>query len=316
MKAVLLDTNRFIEGLALPAPEKVTEYVTFESTPQDSDIIIERCHDADIMITGSLRIEDTVIAALPKLKLIQATSAGTNTIDKEACKKHGVELYSAGGFAVKSVPEHTLMLMLMGMRAATYYHNAVINGDWQQQQMASLAQMPLFDLEGKTLGIIGVGSIGKRVTELARAFKMTVLWAEHQGEEPRNEDYTDFDTLLAASDVISLHVPLTADTKHLIDEKTIAKMTKKPLVVNAARGAIVDSKAMADAIGKGNVLGYATDVFEREPVVESDPLLKLAEQAHPRLIFSPHVAAGSQQAHHAVWDIVTQQINDFIEKHS
>ncbi len=315
MKAVLLDEKRFLNGLELPMPEKVSEYVTFEKTPQDNKIIIERCQDADIMISGSLRIEREVIEALPNLKLIQLSSSGMNTVDQEACKEHNVTLYNASAFAAKAVPEHTFMLMLNALRASVHYHQKVVDGSWRKDRSSQINQAPMIDVEGLTLGIIGVGTVGKRVTEIAKAFGMTVLWAEHQGKKPRNEDYIDFDTMLAAADVISLHCPLTPETKHLINKDTLAKMTKKPLVVNVARGAVVDSKAMAKAVADDQILGYATDVFEKEPIAKDDPLLKLAEDQHPRVIFSPHIASGSKNAHYKLWQIVQEQVNEFIENY-
>lgn len=315
MKAVLLDEVRFLEGIELPKPERVSEYVTFESTSQDNKTIIERCQDADIMISGSLRIEREVIEALPNLKLIQLTSSGMNTVDHEACRDNNVELYNASAFASKAVPEHTFMLMLNALRAGVHYHHKVIDGNWREAGSAEINQAPMIDMEEQTLGIIGVGTVGKRVSEIAQAFGMTVLWAEHQGKAPRNEDYTDFDTVLAASDIISLHCPLTEQTKHLINKDTLAKMSKKPLVVNVARGAVVDSKAMVQAVQNNQVLGYATDVFEKEPIAKDDPLLKLVEQQHPRVIFSPHVASGSKNAHHKLWEIVQEQINEFIDNY-
>ena len=172
--------------------------------------------------------------------------------------------------------------------------------------------IPLIDLEDKTLGIIGVGTIGKRVTEIAKAFGMKVLWAEHQGKAPRNEDYTDFDTVLETSDVISLHCPLTEQTQHLINQDTLAKMKKKPLLVNVARGGVVDSQALSDAVKNDQIMGYATDVFEQEPTTKDDPLLQLAD--HPRVIFSPHNAWGSKAAQEKLWDILSGQVSDFIAK--
>lgn len=315
-KAVLLDEKRFSEGLELTPPEKIGEYVTYYETPQDNKVIIERCQDAQIMIVGTLKIEREVIEALPKLKLIQVTSVGSNQIDKEACEENEVEVLNVPGFATVSVAEHTFMLMLNAMRAGVHYHNTVLDGTWYKTGQAYYMDEELIDVNNLTLGIIGVGSIGKRVTELAQAFGMTVLWAEHKGEEPRNDDYTDFESVLAASDIISLHCPLTEKTKHLIDKDAIAKMSKKPLLVNAARGPIVDSIALADAIKNDQVLGYATDVFEEEPAGEDDPIVKLGKAQHPRVILSPHHGAGSKAAQRKLWDILTKQVNEFIEKQS
>lgn len=311
MRAVFLDKGTFSDGIDLPAPAGITDYMTYHDTPKDNHVILERCRDADIIITNKVQIDAEVIAQLPNLKLIQLTATGMNNVDQDACDRHHVTLYNVAGYAVKSVPEHTFMLMLNAMRAGIHYHQKVADGTWRDNGNFCLLDIPLIDLEDKTLGIIGVGTIGKRVTEIARAFGMTVLWAEHQGRAPRSADYTAFGDVLAQSDVLSLHCPLTAQTQHLINKDTLAKMTKQPLLVNVARGGIVDSQALATAIHNEQIIGYASDVFEQEPITADDPLLSLSD--HPRVIFSPHNAWGSKSAQQTLWQILTKQVSDFIE---
>ncbi|MCH1783708.1 D-2-hydroxyacid dehydrogenase [Psychrobacter glaciei] len=313
MQAVFLDKGTFSDGVDLPAPTGISDYVTYDDTPKDNEVILARCKDADIIITNKVQIDAGVISKLPNLKLIQLTATGMNNVDQEACVEHNVALYNVAGYAVKSVPEHTFMLMLTAMRAGIYYHQKVADGTWQANGNFCLLDIPLIDLEDKTLGIIGVGTIGKRVTEIARAFGMSVLWAEHQERTPRNDDYTAFDEVLARADVLSLHCPLNAQTQHLINKDTLAKMTKQPLIVNVARGGVVDSQALTDAINNEQIIGYATDVFEQEPIVKDDPLLTLAN--HPRVIFSPHNAWGSKSAQETLWQMLSNQVADFIDDH-
>ena len=312
MQAIFLDRATFSEDIELPAPTGIDDYITYDNTPQDDAVIIERCKNADIIFANKVKINAEVIKQLPKLKLIQLTATGMNNVDQEACIAHNVALNNVAGYAVKSVPEHTFMLMLTAMRAGIYYHNKAIDGSWQASGNWCLLDVPLIDLEDKTLGIIGVGTIGKRVTDIARAFGMTVLWAEHQGRKPRNSDYTAFDEVLACADVISLHCPLSDNTHHLINKDTLAKMSKQPLIVNVARGGIVDSQALADAINNEQIMGYATDVFEQEPMLADDPLLGITD--HPRVIFSPHNAWGSESAQIKLWQILSEQVTDFINK--
>ncbi|PNK60632.1 D-2-hydroxyacid dehydrogenase [Psychrobacter sp. FDAARGOS_221] len=314
MKAVFLDRGTFLAGLELPKPEDITDYQVYQSTEQDDALIIERCQDADIIFSNKVVLNANIIANLPKLKLIQLTATGMNNVDADACEQHNITLYNVAGYAIKSVPEHTFMLMLNALRAGVHYHNKVIDGSWEASGSFSLMDVPLVDLEGRTLGIIGPGTIGKRVGEIAKAFGMQVLWAEHQGKAPRNEYYTDFDSVLEKSDIISLHCPLTESTKHLINESTLAKMKQQPLIVNVARGGVVDSKAMAQAVLNEQVLGYATDVFEQEPTTQDDPLLQLTKQNHPRVIFSPHNAWGSKAAQQKLWDILSEQVSSFIKQ--
>ena len=137
MKAVFLDRGTFSEGIELPAPSGVSDYMTYESTPADSKVIIERCQEADIIITNKVKINAEVISRLPKLKLIQLTATGMNNVDKEACDAHNVTLYNVAGYAVKSVPEHTFMLMVMALRAGIHYHEKVVNGSWAPSNLES-----------------------------------------------------------------------------------------------------------------------------------------------------------------------------------
>lgn len=313
MQAVFLDKGTFSDGVDLPAPTGISDYVTYDDTPKDNNVILARCKDADIIITNKVQIDAEVISKLPNLKLIQLTATGMNNVDQEACNKHNVALYNVAGYAVKSVPEHTFMLMLTAMRASIHYHQKVVDGTWQNNGNFCLLDIPLIDLEDKTLGIIGVGTIGKRVTEIARAFGMSVLWAEHQDRTPRNEDYTAFEEVLAQSDVLSLHCPLNEQTQHLINADTLAKMAKQPLIVNVARGGVVDSQALTDAINSEQIIGYASDVFEQEPITDEDPLLSISD--HPRVIFSPHNAWGSKSAQETLWQILSKQVAAFIDKH-
>ncbi|WP_435979341.1 D-2-hydroxyacid dehydrogenase [Psychrobacter sp. DM4] len=312
MHAVFLDKGTFSEGIDLPAPAGITDYITYDETPNDTKTIAQRCSDADIIIANKVKISAKVIAQLPKLKLIQLTATGMNNVDQQACMAHDVTLYNVAGYAVKSVPEHTFMLMLNAMRGGIYYHQKAADGTWRDNGNFCLLDTALIDLEDKTLGIIGVGTIGKRVTEIARAFGMRVLWAEHQGRTPRNAEYMAFDDVLATADVISLHCPLNEDTQHLINVNTLAKMTKRPLLVNVARGGIVDTRALADALSGEQIIGYASDVFEQEPIAADDPLLDFS--THPRVIFSPHNAWGSKSAQETLWQILSTQVAEFIKK--
>lgn len=310
MKAVFLDRATFSSDLELKPPNGLSDYQVYEQTPNDPKVMIERCCDADIIITNKVKLTAEVITQLPKLKLIQLTATGMDNVDKAACDRQGIALQNVAGYAVKSVPEHTLMLILSVMRASRHYHNQVVQGEWQTDGRFCLLGTPLIDLEGKTLGIIGYGTIGKRVAEIANVFGMRVLIAEHQGRVPRNSDYTAFDDVLGKSDIITLHCPLTAATHHLINDETIAKMAKQPLIVNVARGSVVDSGAVVDAVNAGKILGYASDVFEDEPIRDDDPLLTLRD--HPRVMLTPHNAWGSVNAQLTLWSILCEQVQRFI----
>lgn len=309
MKAVFLDRNTFLPTLDLTAPLGITDYTIYDSTPQDDTIIVERCLDAHIIIVNKVVINRAVIEQLPKLKLIQLTATGMNNIDLSACKAHGISVKNVAGYSVNSVPEHTFMLMLTAMRAGLHYHRQATDGTWQADGKFCLIDTPILDLAGRTLGIIGKGAIGQRVGQIASTFGMTVLYAERAGK-PLREGYTAFEDVLAQADVISLHCPLTDDTHHLINDDTIAKMHKQPLIINVARGGIVDSHAVVRGLDDERILGYCTDVFEHEPPHQDEPLLTLKN--HPRVFFTPHNAWASHAAQSRLWEILCKQVSDFI----
>ena len=298
MKAVILDRNTLSSQMELTVPEGVTQWVVYESTRPEQ--VISHLEGADIAITNKVKIGREHMEKLPQLKLIQLTATGTDNIDKVAAGERGIEVKNVVGYSTESVAEHFFMLLLAAMRGLKPYHTAVADGSWQADGRFCLTEPSILDLHTRTLGIIGVGNIGKAITDRAKAFGMRVLWAEREGKAPRSAEYTDFDTVLDQS-----------DTRHLISARTIAKMKRKPLVINVARGAVVDPQAIYDALEAGQLLGFATDVFESEPPVAGDPLLKLA--AHPRVLLTPHVAWASEYALDKLWKKVKSLIEEFIK---
>lgn len=307
MKATFLDTATF--SIKLPKPSSVTQMDTYEQTPNDTAVIVSRCQDSEIIITNKVLITKEILAQLPNLKLIHITATGTNNVDLAECERLGIAVKNVAGYSKVSVPEHTFMLILTAMRAGLHYHHRTTNGDWQADGKFCLVDMPIYDLAGKTLGIIGAGTLGKKVGEIAKAFGMTVLYAERAGKLPRDESYTAFDEVLASSDVISLHCALTPDTYYLINQTTLTKMTKKPLIVNMARGAIVNTDDVVNALNNHQILGYVSDVFEDEPP-KDNRLFDLKN--HPRVFFTPHNAWASENAQRRLWAILCEQIDEFV----
>ena len=306
MKAVFLDRNTLSSHMELSVPQGVTQWVVYESTSPEQ--LLTHLAGVDIAITNKVREH---LEQLPQLKFIQLTATGMDNIDTEAAKELGVTVRNVVGYSTESVAEHFLMLMLASLRGLKPYHTAVETGVWQADGRFCLTEPTLLDLHTRTLGIIGVGNIGKAITERAKAFGMRVLWAEREGKAPRNSDYTPFDQVLAQSDVLSLNCPLTPETHHLICERTLAKMQQKPLLINVARGAVIDPQAVYDALQQDKILGFATDVFEQEPPRKDDPLMQLAQ--HPRVLLTPHVAWASQYALDKLWKKVKEQIEQFIQ---
>ena len=235
MKAVFLDRNTLSERIDVDIPKGVVQWVAFQKTAPDE--IVQRLKPADIAIVNKVKLDETTLRQLPNLKLIHLTATGMDNIDKEAAKALGIEVKNVAGYSTESVTEHFFMMLLSAMRALKTYHANVSDGTWQKDGRFCLTEPPVFELHGKTLGIIGVGNIGKAISKVAEAFGMKVLWAERQGKAPRSKEYTDFDKVLAQSDIISLNCPLTPETKHLVNEDFVSKLRKKPLLINMARGA-------------------------------------------------------------------------------
>lgn len=310
MRAVFLDAATFSSEVVLTPPDGVHDWQCYDHTAQEAALISERLHDADIAVVNKVVMSEDIVQALPQLKLIQVAATGMDNIDIDACAAKGIEVRNVAGYAQGSVPEHTFMLMLAAMRALRYYHAAVVSGDWRRHGGFCLNDVALYDLQGKTLGIIGAGEIGRRVGSIARAFAMHVLFAERPNCTPRNAQYTDFDEVLARSDVLSLHCPLNAETHHLINARTLAKMQRQPLLINLARGAVVDSQAVVDALEKAQLFGYATDVFTHEPPAADDPLLMISD--HPRVVLTPHNAWAGLDAQRRLWAELREQVTHFI----
>lgn len=311
MKAVFLDRKTFSNEVNLPAPNGITEWVVYDETPHDPKIIAERLKGAQIAITNKVPLGETVLSACPDLKFIQVTATGTNNIDQSACEKYGVKMKNVAGYSTKSVVEHTFMLMLSAMRGLLPYHQRVANGDYQAQAQFCLVDLPLLDLNGKTLVIVGSGNIGQGMKKVAEAFEMKVFFAERKGQKPRSSEYLPFEEAFAVADVISLHCPLTPDTQFLINEETLTYCQKKPLLINGARGPVVKSEAVVEALNRGLLSGFATDVFIQEPPPADEALLTLKN--HPRVLFTPHNAWASVQAQEKLWAILSVQVSDFIQ---
>lgn len=308
MKAVFLDRATFAADVSLPAPAGVSDWRVFERS-EPAEVIARSC-EADIIITNKIVFDAELLAQLPQLKLIQITATGTDNVDKIAAEKQGIKVFNVSGYSTDSVAEHTLMMILATMRALSAHHRSVASGAWIKDGRFSLSTPALWDLKGKTLGLVGIGSIAHRVTELAQAFGMNVLWAERLGRAPRDDRYTDFETVMAASDVIALHCPLTAETKHLINHQTIAMMKRAPILINVARGAVMEAEAVAQALQKGQLSGLGCDVFLPEPPEADNPLLQFAN--HPRVILTPHNAWASFESQQQLWAILSTQVSNFI----
>ncbi|PHV12065.1 D-2-hydroxyacid dehydrogenase [Chitinimonas sp. BJB300] len=272
----------------LPLPHHWAEFDT--TSPAE---ITARCIDADVIVSNKVMLDANTIAALPRLKLIAVAATGINHIDLAAAKARGIAVCNIRGYADATVPEHALMLMLALLRNLPAYKRDMVDGKWQQSPNFCHFGAPVRDLNGRTLLIVGAGSLGQGTAKLARAFGMQVLFAEHKGASAVRTGYVDFQAGLAQADVISLHCPLTTTTRNLLSTTEFGWMKRDAVLINTARGGIVDEVALLAALRAGTLGGAGIDVLHEEPPRQGNPLL---EAGLANLIVTPHVGWASFEA--------------------
>jgi glycerate dehydrogenase len=264
---------------------------------------------ATIAITNKVALRRGALEQLPQLKLIAVAATGVDAIDLEYCRARGLSVTNVRDYAVHSVPEHVFMLLLALRRQLLRYREDLKNGAWQAASQFCLFHHPLRDLFGSTLGLIGYGALGRSVAKLAAAFGMRVIVAEHKNAAAIREGRTEFYQLLAQSDVVSLHCPLTPATSNLIGAAELAHMKTSAILINTARGALVDAAALIAALQNGQLAGAACDVLPVEPPRPGHPLLDLD---WPNFILTPHNAWASNEAKQALANQLIGNIEAFV----
>jgi glycerate dehydrogenase len=279
-------------------------YKEYQST-WTHDEIVERLKDADIAIINKVPMKAETLKALPKLKLIAVAATGTDIIDKAYCKEHGITIVNIRNYAFNTVPEHVLALIFVLRRNLFAYVEDIRNGVWNKSSQFCFLTHPIRDIAGSTLGIVGYGALGKSIAKRAEALGMKVL----PYDVVPQPGLVDFETILKESDIITLHVPLTPQTKNMIGAKEFAKMKPTAILINTARGGLVDEAALADALRKGTIAGAGFDVLTKEPPKDGNVLL---DPTIPNLIVTPHVAWASQEAMQILADQLIDNIEAFV----
>jgi glycerate dehydrogenase len=289
-------------------PSFAHEWVEHAQTHPDQ--VVERLAGASIVITNKVPISAASLAQLPALKLVAVAATGTDCVDKAACAARGVAVCNIRGYAVNTVPEHTFALILALRRNIVAYRESVLAGRWQQSGQFCFFDHSIRDLRGSRLGIIGEGVLGQRVAEIARAFGMQPLLAAHKGSSGLGPLYTPWQEVLQTSDVITLHSPLTAQTRGMIAMPEFEAMRRRPLIVNTARGGLVDEAALVRALDAGLIAGAGFDVVDGEPPAPDNPLMRAA--ARHNVILTPHVAWASDEAQQTLADQLVDNTDNFI----
>ncbi|MBE7928975.1 2-hydroxyacid dehydrogenase [Pseudomonas saudiphocaensis] len=291
-RAVFLDLAPLDQGdLDLTPLQSVFDELICHTQTNESQII-ERLQGAQVAIVNKLRLGDEVFSACPDLKLILVAATGLNNIDLAAARQRGISVCNCQGYGTATVAQHALMLLLALATRLPDYQAAVARGRWQESGQFCLLDFPIVELAGKTLGILGHGELGSAVAKLAEAFGMRVLTGNLPGRPPRPERL-DLDELLPEVDALSLHCPLTEQTRNLIGARELQLMKPTAYIINTARGGLIDEQALADTLRRGHLGGAATDVLTSEPPSNDNPLLAADI---PRLIVTPHSAWGSREA--------------------
>ncbi|TFE36816.1 D-2-hydroxyacid dehydrogenase [Paraburkholderia dipogonis] len=303
---VFLDRETLAPAIRLKAPGFEHELVEYQSTSPDE--VLGRIKDATIVIVNKVKLGEKVLSQCPNLRLIAVAATGTDCIDLKACARQGIVVTNIRGYALNTVPEHTMALILALRRNIVAYRQDVLAGEWQKSGQFCFFNHSIQDLAGSRIGIVGEGVLGSRVAELARAFGMEPVFAGHKGK-PVGPGMVPWEEVLATSDVISLHCPLFADTYNLFSNKEFESMKRRPIFINTARGGLVDENALVRAVENGWISGAGIDVTVQEPPSADGPLMRLA--AFPNVILTPHVAWASEQAQQSLADQLIDLVDAF-----
>lgn len=312
LKIVFLDEYTLHDTDLTPI-KKLGDYTGYRDTPHDK--IVERCKDADVVISNKSPMRAETIEVLPNLKLICIAATGMNNVDLKAAEEAGVVVRNAIGYSTYSVAEQTIMGVLALYKQLPYFDDYVKSGDYTTSGKIFNYSRPTYQLKGKQWGIIGLGNIGRRVAELATAFGCEVSYYSTSGVE-RKEDYKEkgLDQFLSESDIISVHAPLSRDTYHLLDVEEFDKMKKDAIVVNVARGSLINEQALADALNQGKIAGAALDVYSAEPMEKDNPIMSVEDKN--RLVLTPHSAWSTKEALVTLVGKVAENIIEFKKKNN
>ncbi len=294
-------SKEVLHTLSANLVEKGFHLTSYDSLPKDQKELGNRIEKADLAVIANYPLKEEALSYAPSLKYICVAFTGVDHVDIETCKKRNIAVSNCAGYSTESVAEITIGMILS-------LYRKLLEGDAVTRNQKEAGNLQGIELQGRTLGLIGTGAIGSRVAELARVFGAKVIGYNRSHNNPSIE-YTDLDTLLKTSDIVSLHLPFTADTKHFINREKLSLMKKEAILINTARGGVIDNKALADALNEGKIAGAAIDVFDMEPPLPLDyPLLHA-----PHILLTPHVGFNTEEAMKRRAIIVFDNLESYIE---
>lgn len=308
MKIVFLDAKTIGDDIDLSAYDTLGEVVKYSfSHPEE---VPERAADADVLIVNKIRIDEAAVGRAEHLKLVCVTATGTNNLDKDYLERRGIAWRNVADYSTQSVAQHTFAMLFFLLEKLRYYDDYVKEGRYINDTVFTHFAEHFYELKGKTWGIIGLGNIGRRVAAIAEAFGAEVIYTSPSGSAPQ-EGYhqVDLDTLLAESDIISVHAPLNQYTENLINKNALKKMKKTCIFLNLGRGPIVNEQDLADALMQGEIAAAGLDVLCQEPMSSGNPLMAIKDSR--KLFITPHIGWASVESRTRLMDIIFHQIKEF-----
>ncbi|MBR1731185.1 MAG: D-2-hydroxyacid dehydrogenase [Ruminococcus sp.] len=306
MKIVLPDAKTVTQGdLSLDPLKELGEVIVYGLT--DYDEIAERVSDADAIICNKTPLNEETLRLASHLKYIGLFATGYNNIDTEYCDKKGITVCNAGSYSTNAVCQHTFALILECMNRVGDYSRFVDEGNWKKSDTFSPFAFPLNELAGKTLGIVGYGNIGRAVGRVAKAFNMNVLAYKRNPEKDADVTFTDFETLLKNSDIVTAHCPLNDSSYRLFDEEAFSNMKTGAIFINTARGAVMDENALKNALESGKLAYAGIDVLETEPMAEDCRIFELKN-----CFITPHIAWAPMETRERLMGIVCDNLRVFL----
>ncbi|MGI5057928.1 D-2-hydroxyacid dehydrogenase [Treponema pectinovorum] len=307
MKLTILDGFAANPGdLSWEPFKKFAELTIYDRTPPE--LTVERIADSDAIFLNKVAITEEILKDCPKLKYIGVLATGYNVVDLEAAKKRGIIVTNIPSYSTDSVAQHVFSLILNFTNQVEQHSISVQNGDWINSKDFCYWLSPLTELKGKTLGIFGFGSIGQKVAKIAHAFDMNVLINVHSKKSfTGNEKSVSVEELFAQSDFLTLHAPMTAETKEIVNEKTLSLMKKTAFIINTARGGLVNESDLKKALDEQKIAGYASDVLLKEPMTKDCSLFKAKN-----CVLTPHIAWAPREARQRLFNIALENLEAFI----
>ncbi|MGI9285106.1 MAG: D-2-hydroxyacid dehydrogenase [Pseudomonadales bacterium] len=312
IKIAFLDRATIAPYINMRKPDFAHQWVDYDKTsPQQ---VVDRLAGCNIAIVNKVSLRQPQLSQLPDLQMIAVAATGTDRIDRDYCQQRGIAVTNIRNYATTSVPEHALSMILALRRNICAYQQDVAAGEWQKAEQFCFFNHPISDLAGNRLGIIGAGDLGQALARLATAIGMRVMLAERKGAAETRSGRTPFDEVIATSDVVSLHCPLTPETKNMIALDELRRMKDSALIINTARGGLVNEENLAAALENDLIAGAGFDVLSSEPPSDGHPFFALLDL--PNFILTPHVAWASQQAMQTLADQLIANIENFVARKS